>query len=254
MIIGGMPEAVSVYIETRDLLKVQNVLNDLIISLQDDFVKYKSSVSKDSITEVFYAVFKQIGNKFSYSYPNSTLNNSQVKVALDLLQKAGLIIPVTHSAANGIPLGSEINTKKRKFLLFDSGILQRILGLDIARLFLDEDIEIVNKGSIAELFVGLELIKNQSCYIKPELYYWQREARNSQAEIDYLIQQQELIIPIEVKAGTKGAMQSMYIFLEEKKSDIGFRFSFENFSEYGKIKVFPLYAVSNIFKQEKQLQ
>ena len=121
-------------------------------------------------------------------------------------------------------------------------------------MFLDEDIEIVNKGSIAELFVGLELIKNQSCYIKPELYYWQREARNSQAEIDYLIQQQELIIPIEVKAGTKGAMQSMYIFLEEKKSDIGFRFSFENFSEYGKIKVFPLYAVSNIFKQEKQLQ
>lgn len=254
MIIGGMPEAVSVYIETRDLLKVQNVLNDLIISLQDDFVKYKSSVSKDSITEVFYAVFKQIGNKFSYSYPNSTLNNSQVKVALDLLQKAGLIIPVTHSAANGIPLGSEINTKKRKFLLFDSGILQRILGLDIARLFLDEDIEIVNKGSIAELFVGLELIKNQSCYIKPELYYWQREARNSQAEIDYLIQQQEFIIPIEVKAGTKGAMQSMYIFLEEKKSDIGFRFSLENFSEYGKIKVFPMYAVSNIFKQEKQLQ
>ena len=79
--------------------------------------------------------------------------------------------------------------------------------------------------------MGLELIKNTSCYEKTDLNYWQRESKNSQAEVDYVIQKQDKIIPIEVKAGTKGAMQSMYLFLEEKKSDFGIRLSLENFSE-----------------------
>ena len=247
-IIGGMPEAVAIYKETADLLQVQNVLNDLFISIQDDFIKYIGKVSKQRIAEVFSAVIMQVGSKFSYTYPNVTQNSSQVKETLSLLQKAGLIIPVTHTAANGIPLGAETNPKKRKFLIFDTGIYQRALNLDISQIFIESTISIVNKGGIAELHMGLELIKNSSCYSKPELYYWQREALNSQAEVDYVIQQQEDIIPIEVKAGTKGAMQSMYIFMKEKKAKKGIRCSLENFSEYENIEVIPLYAVGNIFR------
>ena len=243
-----MPEAVAIYKETADLLQVQNVLNDLFISIQDDFIKYIGKVSKQRIAEVFSAVIMQVGSKFSYTYPNVTQNSSQVKETLSLLQKAGLIIPVTHTAANGIPLGAETNPKKRKFLIFDTGIYQRALNLDISQIFIESTISIVNKGGIAELHMGLELIKNSSCYSKPELYYWQREALNSQAEVDYVIQQQEDIIPIEVKAGTKGAMQSMYIFMKEKKAKKGIRCSLENFSEYENIEVIPLYAVGNIFR------
>lgn len=249
-IIGGMPEAVAVYKETADLLRVQNVLNDLLISIQDDFVKYKKKVSTERITEVFFAVIRQVGSKFSYTYPNVTQNNIQVKETLSLLQKAGLIIPVTHTAANGIPLGAETNPKKRKFLIFDSGIYQRALNLDISQIFIESISSIVNKGSIAELHMGLELIKNSSCYSKPELFYWQREALNSQAEVDYIIQQQENIIPVEVKSGTKGAMQSMYIFMKEKMTKNGIRCSLENFSEYDKIEVIPLYAVGNILRSQ----
>ena len=95
--------------------------------------------------------------------------------------------------------------------------------------------------------VGLELIKNVSFYEKKDLYYWQREAKNSQAEVDYVIQKQDKIIPIEVKAGTKGAMQSMYLFLEEKKSEFGIRVSLENFSEIDKVRIIPLYGVKNLF-------
>jgi predicted AAA+ superfamily ATPase len=249
-IIGGMPEAVAIYKETSDLLKVQNVLNDLLISIQDDFVKYKKKVTNERITEVFFAAIRQVGSKFSYSYPNVTQNSNQVRESLSLLQKAGLIIPVTHSAANGIPLGAEINPKKRKFLVFDAGIYQRALNLDISEIFIESITNIVNKWSIAELHMGLELIKNSSCYSKPELFYWQREARNSQAEVDYVIQQQENIVPIEVKAGTKGAMQSMHIFMKEKKTKNGIRCSLENFSEYENIEVIPLYAVGNIFRSQ----
>jgi len=66
--------------------------------------------------------------------------------------------------------------------------------------------------------------------------------------VDYVIQKQDQIIPIEVKAGTKGAMQSMFLFIEEKKTNYGIRFSLENFSEYDRVKVFPLYAVQNFLE------
>ena len=247
LIIGGMPEAVKTYITNGDMLEVQRVLDDLILSIQADFVKYKIRVSPTRIREVFDAVVKQVGNKFSYSYPNATLNNVQIKEALVLLEMAGLVDFVTHSASNGIPIGAEINSKKRKIILFDTGIFQRIQGLNIAQLLIEDDFNSINKGNIAELHVGLELIKNVSCYEKTQLYYWQREAKNSQAEVDYVIQKQDKIIPIEVKSGTKGSMQSLYLFLDEKKLDFGIRLSLENFSEMEKIKIVPLYAVGNLF-------
>lgn len=246
LIIGGMPEAVKSYILKGDMLETQRILDDLILSIQADFAKYKTRVNSARIREVFNAEVQQVGTKFSYSYPNSTLSNLQIKEALTLLEMAGLVCFVTHSASNGIPIGAEINPKKRKILLFDTGIFQRILGLNIAPLLIEDEFNIINKGNIAELFVGLELIKNTSCFEKMQLYYWQRESKNSQAEVDYVIQKQEKIIPIEVKAGTKGAMQSMYLFLEEKKSDFGMRLSLENFSEMDKIKIYPLYAVKNV--------
>jgi predicted AAA+ superfamily ATPase len=131
-------------------------------------------------------------------------------------------------------------------LLFDTGIYQRIVGLDIGILLLEDDVKVINRGNIAELFVGLELIKNTSCYEKTDLYYWQREAKNSQAEIDYIIQQGEEIIPIEVKAGTKGSMQSMYLFLNEKKKEKGIRISLENFGRVNEIDIYPLYGIGNL--------
>ncbi len=91
------------------------------------------------------------------------------------------ICPVTHSAANGISLGVETNPKKRKFLIYDTGVFQRLLGLEIGNLFLEEGISLINKGNIAELSVGLDLLKNEDPYSKKFLYYWHRESKNSQA-------------------------------------------------------------------------
>ena len=70
-----------------------------------------------------------------------------------------------------------------------------------------------------------------------------REKKNANAQIDFVIQCGENIIPIEVKSGKQGKMQSMWVFLEEKKSNYGIRTSIENFGQYDKIKVFPLYAI-----------
>lgn len=242
LIIGGMPEVVAHYTEGKNLTACQNVLNDLIISLKDDFSKYKKRVPSLRISEVFQSVVQQTGGKFNFARAATGSNHKQIKEALDLLIMAGLVIPVTHTSANGIPLGAESNIKKRKMLIFDTGIFQRLLGLDIANILFEEDFDIVNKGAIAELYVGLELLKSSSCYQQQDLWYWHREALNSNAEVDYIIQNQQEIIPVEVKSGKKGSMQSLHLFLKEKKSPFGIRFSLENYSEYKQIRVFPLYA------------
>ncbi|MCF8381801.1 MAG: AAA family ATPase [Bacteroidales bacterium] len=246
LIIGGMPEAVSVYVNSKDLLEVQRVLNDIVISVQADFAKYKTSVPGARLVEVFNAIARQVATKFTYSYPNATLSNLQIKEAIELLKMAGLVYAVTHSAANGIPLGAEINPKKTKYLLFDTGIFQRILGLNIADILINTDFNAINKGNIAELYIGLELLKAESCYQKTDLFYWQREAKNSQAEVDYVCQFNNVIVPVEVKAGTKGSMQSLYLFLKEKKLVHGFRLSLENFSKMEQISILPVYAVNNL--------
>ena len=246
LIIGGMPQAVQTYVAKGDLLEVQRILDDLIIAIQADFVKYKRQIPPTNIKPVFESIVKQVGTKFKYSNDLTSLTNPVIKQVIDLLEMAGLVYQVKHSSSNGIPLGAEANPKKIKLLIFDTGIYQRILGLDVASLLLKDDIEVINKGNIAELFVGLELLKSNDAYEKTALHYWHREAKNSQAEVDYVIQNQDFIFPVEVKAGTKGAMQSMHLFMDEKKSRYGLRLSLENFTEYEKVKVLPLYAVSNI--------
>ena len=87
---------------------------------------------------------------YSKALPN--VSHLQVKNALELLTMAGLIIPITHSAANGVPLGAEINPKLRKFIVFDSGIFQRLLGLKLSEVLIRDDFESINKGAIAEVW------------------------------------------------------------------------------------------------------
>jgi len=125
--------------------------------------------------------------------------------------------------------------------------MQQALKLDISKLLLGETLEQINRGSIAEMFVGLEIVKNQPCNSPAQLFFWQREQRGSQAEVDYLIESGTNIVPIEVKAGTRGAMQSLYQFIEEKKVENAIRTSLENFGKIDKINIYPIYAISNIF-------
>jgi predicted AAA+ superfamily ATPase len=146
-------------------------------------------------------------------------------------------------------LGAQINPQKQKMLLLDTGILQRLLNLPLSPILLNDDFSVINKGSIAELFVGLELLKSYPLNWGPQLYYWQREKPGSLAEVDYVIQKNEAIIPIEVKSGTTGAMQSLHLFLKEKNIAYGIRTSLENFAQYGAIKVIPLYAISHVLKK-----
>jgi uncharacterized protein len=242
MIIGGMPEVVSEFIQKKELLTVQRILNSLVQTTKTDFGKYREKVPSSRLYDVWLSAAGQVGSKFIYrNIPNES-NQKQLKESLDLLLKAGILHAVTHSSGNGIPLGAEADAAKRKILPHDTGIYLSLLGLELRTLITD-DLLLINDGALAELFCGLELIKYSAADKEPALWYWHREAPNANAEVDYLLQKGKDVIPVEVKARTRGGMKSLNLFLEEKSSPYGYRVSSENFSEYKNIKVLPLYAV-----------
>lgn len=245
LVLGGMPAVVARYCDDGDILECQNILGDLVISFRDDFAKYRRRVPSSRIDAVFRSVAEQGLGKFVFNRINAPINVEQARAALDTLIMAGLVYPVTHTSANGIPLGAEIDEKYRRMVMFDTGLLQRVLGLDISELFSSSDMQVINRGAIAETFVATELVKAASCYAPQPLYCWHREKPGSNAEVDFVVQAGSAVYPIEVKAGTKGSMQSMRIFLQSKGLSNGIRTSLENFGAFGNVLIYPLYAIKN---------
>ncbi|HEX7585450.1 MAG TPA: ATP-binding protein [Prolixibacteraceae bacterium] len=245
---GGMPEVVRQVAENKSVYDALNVLDDLSLSIRDDFSKYHRRVPESRIREVFASIVEQAGAKFVYSNVVAKASQPQIKEALELLIMAGLAFPVYHTSANGFPLGAQMDPKKFKVLLYDTGIFQHILGLNIREYLVVEEMEMVNKGSLAEIYAGLELIKASSITDKPQLFYWHRLERGSNAEVDYVIRQGDEIVPVEIKSGYSGKMQSMRLFMKEKNLKRGIRSSLENFGRDGNIEVIPLYAISTLIK------
>jgi len=250
-LVGGMPEAVAGFVKTRELLAGQTILEDIISAFRDDFAKYKKRMNALVLNEVFESVMNQAEGKFVYERAAVETGNAKVKQALELLIMAGLVIPVTHTSANGFPLGAGINNKIRRIIPCDTGIFLHILGIDKSKILLSSDLKTVNYGALAEIYTGLELLKNGHTHARRQLYCWTREKAQSSAQIDYLIQMGSSIIPIEVKSGTQGGMKSMKIFMTEKNIKKGIRTSLENFAQRENYDIYPLYAISNLYINNK---
>lgn len=258
LLVGGMPEAVSEWIETHDYSACAHVHSDIMDTYRNDFSKYKKRVNPVLLRQILRSVAVQIGEKFVFNQAAEGVRSAQVKEALRLLTLAGLITPATHTAANGIPLGAEENEKYIKYLFLDTGLLLTLLNIPAADILLASDVDLVNDGAITEVMAGLEMMKYKDCFQKAELYYWQHHSKSGNAEVDYLEAHNANVLPIEVKASTQGAMQSLYFFMREKHLKNAVRTSLENFGAFDytdpkdnntvrHIDIYPLYAMSNLY-------
>ena len=245
-LIGGMPAVVDRFRVNGDLRRCQETLDALITSIQDDFGKYRDKANVPALRDVFYSISQQTGKKFKYVNVSPENKTYHFKIALALLIRAGLAHQVHHTSASGIPLSAGIKRTRFKVLPWDVGTYQRMLGLDLSEMLVANDIDLVNKGDLAELHVGLELIASLSAYLKPELHYWHREARASNAEVDYVVQKGTRIIPVEVKAGTRGQLQSMKLFQSERGLKEAVCFGARNFSLHQGVHFVPIYAAGCI--------
>ena len=247
--VGGMPEAVEKWMNTKSLEEVAGVHNDLIDTYKQDFSKYASKNKVEHLETVFKAVPRLTGEKFVYSKVDQSVRSRNIKEAFNLLEKAGVVHSVTHSSGNGVPLGAQTKSSLFKAIFLDVALSQKVLKLETGSWIFDPESAIVNKGAVAEAFVGQELLAYSNYLSKKQLFYWVREKRGASAEVDYLESAGNKVVPIEVKSGTAGNLKSIKQFLKEKKdSDEGYHFSQRNFSENEKIRSFPLYAVWKIFE------
>lgn len=268
MLVGGMPESVVKWVQTYDFLQCQEVQDDIITGYEADFPKYKKKVDPQLLIATMKSAATQATKKFVYSRVPGEYKTAEVKKALDLLIKAGILIPVTHSSGNGLPLGDESDESIRKILLLDTGLMLRLLNMTMgdtsaitAQILTATAADLVNKGPMAEMLAGLELLHYLTPNLHHDLYYWVRQAKNATAEIDYLLSRDMQVLPFEVKAGVQGGMKSLWDFMREKKLDQAVRCSLENFGKFDYIdaeaegavrhvEVYPLYALSQFVMGE----
>lgn len=268
MLVGGMPESVVKWVQTHDFLQCQEVQDDIITGYEADFPKYKKKVDPQLLIATMKSAATQATKKFVYSRVPGEYKTAEVKKALDLLIKAGVLVPVTHSSGNGLPLGDEADESIRKILLLDTGLMLRLLNMTMgdtsaitAQILTATAADLVNKGPMAEMLAGLELLHYLTPNLHHDLYYWVRQAKNSTAEIDYLLSRDMKVLPFEVKAGVQGGMKSLWDFMRDKKLEQAVRCSLENFGKFDyvdaeaegavrHVEVYPLYALSQFVMGE----
>lgn len=265
LMVGGMPASVAAWINNHDYRQCQTELDDIQLTYYDDFVKYAKKVDPTLLRNTLQSVILQIGKKFVYSKVEGGYRAEEVKKALDLLCDAGIIKRVSHTAANGLPLGAETNNKFRKYIYLDSGLLLRILDMDLGSaqqltelIITGTAQDLVNKGGLTEMILGWELVKYNNPRSQHDLYYWENTVEGTQSEVDYIIAREMKVLPIECKAGTSGKMKSLHVFMRQKHLTDAIRCSLENFSlieeqdkqdgnAVRRITINPLYAISTLY-------
>ncbi|QTA83954.1 DUF4143 [Desulfonema limicola] len=241
LIIGGMPGLVSAYADNASPEQIKILQSSILQTYQADFAKYASTAQHKYLKDVFLAVPRLTGSQCKYSHINPHVQSRDIKNALNLLTDARCLHQVFHSSGMGIPLESQVNPKKFKLLFLDVGLMQRSLGLD-SRLMLEKDIMTINSGSVSEQFIGQQLMASINCYEDKKLYFWTREKKNSNAEVDYLTTLGSSVFPVEVKSGKTGTLKSLRIFLDEHpECPFGIRFSMNELSMYDQVLSIPLY-------------
>ena len=261
-----MPEAVKTWVEYHDYIRCQEVQDDIVVTYEDDFPKYKKNVDPTLLRRTLRSVAVQAGKKFVYTKVGLDYKTAEVKKAVELLTLAGILHPVTHTDANGLPLGSDEDKSYQKMLLLDTGLLLRLLNMSLGdvselttQILTASATDLANEGPMAELVVGLEMLHHMSPNLRHNLFYWVRHAKNSQAEIDYISACLQVVVPIEVKANTQGGMKSLWAFMRDKNLHCAIRCSLENFGKFdfvdnGEVRhilICPIFAVAN-FEEIKQ--
>lgn len=252
LFLGGMPEVVNAYLSDQQVEHVHRHQTALLTSYRNDFGKYASSSRHKYLQKLFEKAPSLVGEQFRYSKIDGEFKARELKPALFDLIDAGLLYLISHTNATGIPLDALLNEKKFKLLFLDVGLMRASNNIS-PHLLLQEDLMLVNQGRVIEQFVGQELLVYQPWYLSGKLFYWEREKQNSQAEVDYVINYEEMIVPIEAKAGRTGRLRSLQVFMQERQLSLGVRLSLHPLEWRNNILSVPLYLINHLPQLIKQV-
>jgi predicted AAA+ superfamily ATPase len=222
VLIGGMPEVVKKYTETNDLLSINTIYDGLITSYLDDVEKYYSTNKNRSIIRyVINNSFYEAGNRIKFQgFGKSNYKSREISEALQLLEKTFLLYLIYPTTNINIPIIPN-RKKSPRLQLLDTGLLNYFLGVN-EDIFKATDINNIYKGKISEHIVGQELLSTSFSFLY-KLHFWVKEKKQSNAEVDFIIQYKNNVIPIEVKSGKTGRLRSLHQFMDQSSHKIAVR-------------------------------
>lgn len=237
LLVGGMPEAVKVWFENHNLAEVNEIQDNIIAGYENDFAKHSTKNELTNIELIWRSIPEQLAednNKFVFSRVKKSARAKDLEKSIGWLIDAGLIRVVTKVDNPQVPLSFYSNSSFYKIYLCDVGLLSRMAGFTLKSLLEKDELTGGFRGSLSENFINNELVS-----LGYVTYFWR--SKNS-AEVDFLIEDDGRVIPIEVKANVNTKAKSYNEFIKRYKTKIGFRFSLKNSGE-NKVGVTKTYSL-----------
>lgn len=245
--VGGMPAAVLAFVNDGDLNKVRTIQKSIIEAYERDFSKHAPAIEVPRIRMVWHSILSQLSKenrKFIYGMIKEGARAKDFELAIEWLKDAGLIYKVNRCKKAQLPLAAYEDFSAFKMFLSDIGLMGAMSNIPVQSLLNGNMLFSDFKGALTEQFVLQQMKPNQSLSI----YYW--SADNSRGEIDFLVQQEEKVIPIEVKAEENLQAKSLRMFVERNPGLKGYRFSMSPYREQDWLVNYPLYSVLTILEQK----
>lgn len=240
--VGGMPEAVSAFSEQGDLKEVRVIQKRLLAAYENDFSKHAPREIVTRIRMLWNSIPAQLSKenkKFIYGLIREGARAREYEVAVTWLLDCGLVYKINRVKKPNYPLRAYQDFKAFKLYVLDIGLLGAMSGLN-ARIILEKNQLFEEfKGALTEQYVMQQLIVNP----ENDLFYWSSD--KGTAEVDFILQNEEGVIPIEVKAEENLQAKSLRVFCDKYHPDIAVRTSMSDYREQEWMVNIPLYLIGN---------
>ncbi len=244
-VIGGMPEVVANYASNKDYQEVRVIQNRILDSYEQDFSKHAPNNIVPRIRMLWNSIPSQLSKdnkKFIYGLIKEGARAKEYELALSWLIDCGLIYKINRINKAGLPLKYYEDISYFKLFMLDVGLFSAKSEIDIKTILENDKIFIEYKGSCAEEYVVTQLITNKSV----PLYYYLSD--NSRNEIDFIFDDENYVIPIEVKSSTNLQSKSLKFFIEKNNIEKAVGTSLADFEKNDIIVNIPLYMINNILE------
>lgn len=239
--VGGMPEAVLSYSNSKDIAQVRDIQSNILKAYRNDISKHATKSESIKIGQVLDSLPSQLSKenkKFIYGVIKSGARASEFELAIQWLIDAGIIHKVNRIKEARMPLKFYEDISAFKLFLLDLGLFACMCEVPASEILIGNNIFIEYKGAFAEQYVLQQIISRK---VKP--YYWSSEKTPS--EIDFVIQRDDNIVPIEVKAEVNVKARSLRQFITNNPDLKGVRYSMLGYIDQGWVENVPLYAIDS---------
>ncbi|MBQ0015613.1 MAG: ATP-binding protein [Bacteroidales bacterium] len=242
--VGGMPEVVKSFVEKGDLSEVRLLQNNILSAYRNDTSKHAATHEVIRINQVLDSIPVQLAKenkKFAYGNIKKGSRSNDYETAIQWLKDSGIIHQVTKVDKGTLPLKFYENPSSFKLYMSDCGLLGCMANAPADQMLIGENVFVEFKGAFTEQFVLQQLTNIDNL----DIHYWTSKA---DAELDFLIQQESKILPIEVKAETNVKSRSLHSFITNHPDLHGIRISMSPYKEQDWMTNYPLYAISAILQ------